>query len=70
MGVHRVERGGRKLLAKSRPSLILLPAESAFAWEPGEEAGLISLWSEWWEFFLVADYIFLRWFELHLPHFI
>lgn len=46
------------------------PEPSLSAWEPGREAGLISLCSEWWEFILVADYIFLGWFELHLPHFI
>lgn len=46
------------------------PESSLSAWEPGREAGLISLWSQRWEFFLVADYIFPGWFELHLPHFI
>lgn len=27
------------------------PEPSLSAWEPGREAGLISLCSEWWEFF-------------------
>lgn len=69
-GCTELRGGGGDCWRETDLLLSCYPESSLSAWEPGREAGLISLWSERWEFFLVAGYIFPRWFELHLPHFI
>lgn len=46
------------------------PMSQPFCLGTWGETGPVSLWSERWEMFLVADYVFPRRFELHVPHFI